>query len=350
MTYKILVVAPSWVGDSVMAQPMYRRLHEKHPELELHVFAPQWTLPLLQRMPEVSQTHLNPFEHGQLQLLSRYKVAKQLRAEKFDQAIVLPNSLKSALIPFLAKIPLRSGYLGESRRGILNDVRTLEETLLPKMVDRFYALAEPAQTSIELPVPYPVLKINPDTLQNSLTDLHLNTDKPVIALCPGAEYGPAKRWPEKHFATLAEQCHQAGFAVWLFGSKKDEPIAKTINQLSNNICIDLCGKTSLDQAIDLIALAELVVCNDSGLMHVAAALDRPIIALYGSSSPDFTPPLSDKAKVLNLHLDCSPCFERTCPLGHTDCLNKLQPEEVWEAAQAFIAPQTAESCLFSITQ
>ncbi len=350
MTYKILVVAPSWVGDSVMAQPMYRRLHEKHPELELHVFAPQWTLPLLQRMPQVSQTHLNPFEHGQLQLLSRYKVAKQLKAEKFNQAIILPNSLKSALIPFLAKIPLRSGYLGESRRGILNDVRTLEETLLPKMVDRFYALAEPAQTDIELPVPYPELKINPDTLQNSLAALHLNTDKPIIALCPGAEYGPAKRWPEQHFATLAKKCYQAGLAVWLFGSKKDEPIAQTINQLCDNICIDLCGKTTLDQAIDLIALTQLVVCNDSGLMHVAAALDRPIIALYGSSSPDFTPPLSDKAKVLNLHLDCSPCFERTCPFGHTDCLNKLQPEEVWEAAQNFLTPKATESCLFSMPQ
>ena len=340
MTYKILVIAPSWIGDGVMAQPLYRRLHEKHPNLELHVFAPKWTLPLLERMPEVAKTHFNPFEHGQLQLLSRYRIGRQLRSEQFNQVIVLPNSLKSALVPFFARIPLRTGYLGEARRGVLNDIRILEETVLPRMVDRFYALAEPAQTKTTLSVPYPVLNINEQTQKETLEQLQLNLNQPIVAFCPGAEYGPAKRWPERHFATLAKQFNDEGFKVCLFGSANDLSVAKQINELSGNICINLCGKTTLAQAIDLLALTQIVICNDSGLMHVAAALKRPLVALYGSSSADFTPPLSDQAQIINLHLDCSPCFERVCPLGHTNCLNQLMPKMVWDAACTLLYDQT----------
>ncbi|WP_434777763.1 lipopolysaccharide heptosyltransferase II [Neisseria sp. Ec49-e6-T10] len=336
MAYKILIIAPSWVGDSVMAQPLYQRLHEQHKNLQLHVFAPQWTLPVLDRMEQVFKTYLNPFGHGQLQLFTRFKVAKQLKQERFDQAIVLPNSLKSALIPMFANIPLRTGYIGEARRGILNDARALNETTLPKMVERFYALAEPESVPIIRPVPYPVLSIKTEEQQRSLTQLNLQLDKPIIAFCPGAEYGPAKRWPAKYFAQLAQKFQEAGYNIWLFGSQKDKAIADEINQLSAHHCINLCGQTNLAQAIDLLALTQLVICNDSGLMHIAAALKRPLVALYGSSSPDFTPPLSEEAKILNLHLECSPCFERECPLGHLNCLNNLYPDMVWDAAQQFL--------------
>lgn len=339
MSYKILIVAPSWVGDSVMAQPLYRRLQEKHPDLELHVFAPQWTRPLLARMPEVAKTHFNPFEHGQLQLLTRYKVARQLQAEKFDQAIVLPNSLKSALVPFFARIPLRTGYLGEIRKGVLNDIRILDEIALPKMVDRFYALGD-ENTSPSTVAPYPILNVNSETQQDTIKELNLNFDGPIVAFCPGAEYGPAKKWPEHHFAALAKQYKEDGFSICIFGSNKDQETAQRINELSGQICIDLCGKTTLAQAIDLLALTQIVICNDSGLMHIAAALGRPLVALYGSSSPDFTPPLTDKAQILNLHLDCSPCFERVCPLGHTNCLNQLTPDKVWEASNKLLENRT----------
>ncbi len=342
MTYKILVVAPSWVGDSVMAQPMYHRLHEKHPDLELHVFAQKWMFPLLERMQEVAQTHANPFEHGQLQLMARCKVARILRAERFDQVIVLPNSLKSALVPFFARIPLRTGYLGEARRGILNDVRILEETVLPKMVDRFYALAEPAQTHEAIAPPHPVLYINQQTQQEAIDLFGLERHPPIVAFCPGAEYGPAKQWPSQHFAALAKKFHNEGYQICLFGAINDVPIAEQINELAGDICTNLCGKTTLAQAIDLLALAKLVVCNDSGLMHISAALKRPLVALYGSSSPDFTPPLSDEAQIMSLNLECSPCFERICPLGHTHCLNQLMPEMVWEAAHLLLDTQLSD--------
>ncbi|PTU64600.1 MULTISPECIES: lipopolysaccharide heptosyltransferase II [Chromobacterium] len=342
MKKKILVIGPSWVGDSVMAQPLYQRLHQRHPDLELHVFAPAWTLPLLARMPEVAKAHLNPFGHGALRLGERWKVARQLAAERFDQAIVLPNSLKSALIPLFAGIPLRTGFLGESRYWILNDARELDEQALPMMVERFCALAEDKGEPLPRPLSHPRLALTDASQRAALDKLQLDAGRPAVAFCPGAEYGPAKRWPARHFAELARRFDAAGYAVWLFGSGKDREVGDDISRLSGGLAVNLCGATGLEEAIDLIGLTRLAVCNDSGLMHVAAALDKPLVALYGSSSPDFTPPLSTRAAIVSLNLDCSPCFERTCPYGHTDCLEKMEPERVWQAALPLLPAHSQE--------
>lgn len=342
MKKKILVIGPSWVGDSVMAQPLYQRLHQRHPDLELHVFAPAWTLPLLARMPEVAKAHLNPFGHGALRLGERWNVARQLAAERFDQAIVLPNSLKSALIPLFAGIPLRTGFLGESRYWILNDARELDEQALPMMVERFCALAEDKGEPLPRPLSHPRLALTNASQRAALDKLQLDAGRPAVAFCPGAEYGPAKRWPARHFAELARRFDAAGYAVWLFGSGKDREVGDDISRLSGGLAVNLCGATGLEEAIDLIGLTRLAVCNDSGLMHVAAALDKPLVALYGSSSPDFTPPLSTRAAIVSLNLDCSPCFERTCPYGHTDCLEKMEPERVWQAALPLLPAPSQE--------
>ncbi len=336
MIKKILVIGPSWVGDSVMAQPLYRRLHERHPGLELHVFAPAWTLPLLSRMPEVAKAHLNPFGHGQLRLGERWRVARALRREHFDQVVVLPNSLKAALIPFLAGIPLRTGFTGELRYGLLNDTRELDEHALPTMVERFCALGEPPRQALHRPIAHPQLRSTPAAQENTARKLGLSLAQPIVAMCPGAEYGPAKRWPARHFAELARQYHADGYQVWLFGSGKDKEIGDEIARLAGGCALNLCGKTGLEEAIDLMGLAKLAVCNDSGLMHVAAALGVPLVGVYGSSSPDFTPPLSHSASIVSLNMDCSPCFERTCPYKHTHCLENLAPEQVRSAADGLL--------------
>ena len=329
--HRILVVGPSWIGDMVLAQPLFKLLHRRHPGLALDVLAPQWTLPLLQRMPEVRHAIPNPFDHGDLKLIERRRLGAGLAAEGYDQAIVLPNSFKSALVPFFAGIPLRTGYLGELRWGLLNDARRLDERALPLMVERFAALAGAAGEPLERPLPPAHLKIDDNVRLAVLHKLALEPRRPVVVLCPGAEYGPAKRWPAKHFAELAQRLGSRGFEVWLVGSAKDAALGTEIAALSGDSCLNLCGKTTLGEAVDLLAAAQLVISNDSGLMHVAAALAKPLVALYGSSSPAFTPPLSRSARILKLDLPCSPCFERVCPLGHFNCMMQLTPERVLEA-------------------
>lgn len=331
---KILVVAPAWVGDTVMAQPMFRLLHEQHAHLALDVLAPPFTLPLLSRMPEVRRGIVAHLSHGELNWNERRRIAHELRAEHYDQAIVLPNSLKSALIPLLANIPLRTGFRGEMRYGLLNDVRRLDEHALPRMVQRFAALALDRGARLPATLPVPRLKAHSVSLEKNELNQILTKNKPLAVFCPGAEYGPAKRWPAEHFGALAAKAAAAGYTVALIGSPKDADIGEAIVRATKgsheSACVNLCGKTSLEEAIDIIAQAALVVSNDSGLMHVAAALDRPLLALYGSSSPTFTPPLSDHAKILNIGIACSPCFKRECPLGHFKCMRELTPDQVWQ--------------------
>ena len=324
----ILIIAPAWVGDAVMAQPLFMRLKQRFPGATIDAYAPPWVAPVLRRMPEINAVIDNPFGHGQLRLCDRIKAARELRTHHYDQVIVLPNSLKSALIPFFARIPLRTGFVGEFRYGLLNDARSLDESAYPLMVERFALLAEPRGQALARPVPNPRLSINQTQQAATLTKLGLTLAQPVIALCPGAEYGPAKRWPAAHFANLAQALQQRGYQIWLIGSNKDQAIGASIEQISNHVCRNLCGQTSLDEAVDLLACATAVVTNDSGLMHVAAALDKPLVAIYGSSSPGFTPPLSDKARIVSLNLTCSPCFKRECPLGHLNCLLNISPDQV----------------------
>ena len=327
---KILVIAPSWVGDTMLMHPMLVRLKQRHPDSIIEVLAPAWTEELLQQMPEVSNTITNPFPHGAFQLAARIRLGLQLRNRYFDQAIVLPNSLKSALIPFFAGIPIRTGFKGEMRYGLLNDIRKLDKQALPLMVERFAQLAEPAGDAIARPLPQPRLNVSTEARQLVLDKYLLKLDKPVAIFCPGAEYGPAKRWPIPYFAELAQRLKQQGYAVWITGSQKDKEIGDKIIALGNQDINNLCGITDLADAVTLLSCASLVVTNDSGLMHVAAALDRPMLALYGSSSPAFTPPLSQKAQILKIDISCSPCFKRECPLKHFKCMKNLTPQMVAE--------------------
>jgi heptosyltransferase-2 len=334
---KALIIAPSWIGDTIMAQPLFARLHAKHPGLQLDALAPRWVAPVLRRMDEISGIIDSPFGHGQLSLKPRWKLAQQLAASNYDAVYVLPNSLKSALVPFMAGIPKRIGFTGESRYGLINVRHHLDKTALPLMVERFAILAEAPGSALPKPIFHPKIRSTVTDQQKTLAELAMARPERIVAFCPGAEYGPAKRWPAAHFAELAQKLAAHGYAIWLFGSPKDHAVAEEISQLAPGLCRNLCGATSLDQAVDLLAMADLVVCNDSGLMHVAAAVNRPLVTLYGSSSPGFTPPLSDQADILSLKLDCSPCFKRECPLGHLNCLKQLTPDIVFDACLKRIA-------------
>ena len=321
-----------------MAQSLFKVLKQRHPNATIDVLAPEWSLPLLERMVEVNRGVVMPLGHGRLGLVERYKLGKSLRSEHYDQAILLPNSLKSALVPWAAKIPRRTGFRGEMRYGLLNDLRLLDKQQLTMTVHRFVALA--GEDGAALPeIPEPQLVVDPEAVAAALQALELErTSAPILALCPGAEYGPAKQWPAEYFAAVAQEKIAQGWQVWLFGSEKDRAVGDSIIDLlegRGEAAENLAGRTSLEQAVDLMSLATVVVGNDSGLMHVAAALDRNLIAIYGSSDPGFTPPLNRRAQILDLNLECSPCFKRQCPLGHTDCLKQLEPAQVLQAMEAF---------------
>ena len=350
---KILILGPAWVGDMVMAQALFKAIKSQNPVASLDVLAPQWTLGLLARMPEIDQAIAFPLEHGELALKKRYQFAKSLRNQQYGQAIVLPNTFKSALIPFWAHIPIRTGWRGEMRYGLLNDIRHLNKEKFPRMVERFIALAYPKNTAIPASEKFqPRLSINTQTATETLTQFKIDLlKKPILVLCPGAEYGEAKQWPAHHFSQLAKEKIKENWQVFILGSHKDKTIAQEIliplNEQEKEACFDFTGKTNLGEAIDLLSLATVVISNDSGLMHLAAALDKPLVALYGSSSAEFTPPLTNKAKLLSLHLACSPCFQRTCPLGHLDCLKKLSPDLVLKTINALLTnssydPRTAD--------
>jgi heptosyltransferase II len=321
---RVLVVAPSWIGDTIMMQPLLMRLKAQRPDAAIDVLAPGWSAPLLRRMPEVAAAIENPFTHGEFDWAGRRALGRRLAAERYDAAYVLPNSWKSALVPFFAGIPRRIGFRGEARYGLLNERPPLDEAALPRLVDRYCLLAGP----LEGATPLPHLTSTTEQQRAARTALGLPPDVVPVVFCPGAEYGPAKRWPARHYAALARMLEGP---VWIVGSAKDREVGEEIARLAGGAAVNLCGRTDLEQAIDLIAGARQVVSNDSGLMHVAAALDRPLVALYGSSSPGYTPPLSPRAKILSLNLECSPCFKRECPLGHLRCLEDLSPERVLEA-------------------
>ena len=325
---RILVIGPSWVGDMVMAHSLFQLLKQQNPSVQIDVAAPAWTLPLLDRMPEVSEKIALPFKHGQLSLIARIQFGRRLKNNHYTQSISLVNSFKSAILPFAANITKRTGFLGEMRYGLLNDIRPLNKKALPKTVERFVSLGLPNNQALPA-IPQPILLADQENAIKVLAQLNAPlTSNKVLGLCPGAEYGQAKRWPADHYAEVANAALNQGWQVLLFGADKDVPVTQAINRMTQSRCIDLGGKTKLGDAIDIMSLCTTVVSNDSGLMHVAAALDKKLIAIFGSSDPYHTPPMNPEAVVKYLALPCSPCFKRECPLGHLNCLNQIIPQTI----------------------
>ncbi len=311
-----------------MAQSLFKLLKDREPARNLDVLAPSWSLPIVARMPEIRHGIASETGHGELGLATRRAVANGLKSANYGRAIILPRSFKAALIPWLAKIPQRTGFRGESRYWLINDVRPFDDSVLDQTVKRFVALG--LSSSEPLPaISNPSLQAVKKHQERLLKDLGLSTERPIIAMMPGAEYGPAKCWPLQYFSELAVLLEHAGYTVWVLGSDKDAAAGAQVAATST--AINLCGRTALADVIDLLAMCEQAVSNDSGLMHIAAAVGIRVHGIYGSSSPDFTPPLTDSRHVHFLDLECSPCFERNCPLTHLKCLKDISAVSVFEA-------------------
>lgn len=344
---RTLVISPNWIGDAVMAQPLLQLLKAAHPDRPIDVLAPPAVSPVWRQMVEVAEVLETPFRHGALQLKERWKYARLLRQRGYADAYVLPNTIKYALIPWLAGIPQRVGYKGESRYGLINLMHH-DETPPRPMVAFYAALGAPAvaqQTpAVRAALPKPRMQVSSEQRLAVCTRLGIAAAQPVLALAPGAEFGGAKRWPASHFAGLARAvlAQQPATQVILLGSPKDkeacsEVAAELLAAVAGAQVFNLAGATSLTEAIALIAASSAVVANDSGLLHIASALNRPVVAVYGPTDPDHAPPFSDLAASISLRLECAPCKQRECPLGHQDCMVKLAPEMVWQRLQPMLA-------------
>lgn len=336
---KVLVVGPSWVGDMVMSQSLFIYLMQNRPGVQIDVLAPPWSEPILARMPEVNRAIALPLAHGELAIGKRRQLGRELRCENYQQAILLPNSLKSALIPYFSGIPTRTGWRGEMRYGLLNDMRRLDEAALPLMVQRFVALGQSPGQPLPTEIPPPALMVDPVQAEACRARFGLDPDKPILALCPGAEFGPAKCWPALYYADIARRYLGRGWQVALYGSANDRAVTAQIWKGSggNALCFDLAGATALAEAVDLLSLSAAVVSNDSGLMHIASSLGCPMLVIYGATSASFTPPLSPRAQVIMPDIDCAPCFQRECPLGHHRCMKDALPEQVAAKLDALLA-------------
>lgn len=338
----VLVVAPNWIGDAIMAQPFLRLLAYRLPGARITALAPPHVAPVLDAMPEVERVIVEDFQHGSLQWGKRLATARRLRTQAFARAYVLPNSLKSALVPWLARIPLRIGYAGEARVGLLNRrLPNPPEGARAPMVEFYAALAA------ERGLPVPKLDAMGTDRPRLLLDeaavaiakaKFVGGARLAIGFCPGAEYGPAKRWPTRHFARLAELIveRHPNASIVCIGGTKDRAIADEIVAGSRADVLNLCGQTKLDEALALMKSMRAIVTNDSGLMHAAAALDVPLVALYGSTDPTHTPPHHRLARIERIDIACSPCFKRTCPLGHFRCMNDLAPERIAQALEPLL--------------
>jgi len=333
MQRRFLIIGPSWIGDMVMAQSLFITLKQLHPDCLIDVVAPQWSLPILKRMPEVNEGISANVSHGEFSFFKRRAIGLGLKSRRYTDAVVIPRSWKSAVIPFFAGIAIRTGYRGEMRYGLLNDIRPLDKTILKQTVQRYVAHAYPAVAGKAPDIPFPALQTDVQNSDRLLDELGLSLDKPVVCMMPGAEYGPAKQWPLEYYSKLAHSLVIEGYQVWVLGSDKDRAAGEEVCQQNDAGVYNLCGRTQLVDTVDLLACAKSVVTNDSGLMHVAAAVGVELNVIYGSSTPDYTPPLTDEAKknIFYLGLECSPCFKRVCPLGHTDCLNNIKYDVVFNS-------------------
>jgi heptosyltransferase-2 len=328
----ILVIGPRWVGDMVMAQTLFIALKQLYPDAPIDVMAPAWAAPLVGRMPQIRNRIDAPFSRKKLEFGLRRQAGRSLRGQ-YGHAFVMQGSWKSALAPWFAGIPKRTGHLREMRYGLLNDIVPLPPELKRKTAQAFFGLARGGVFE------QPRLTLDSEN-QRQLLEKHELAKGAFVALMPGAEFGPAKRWPQERYAEFAHRAQSSGLRVALFGSANDRPVTAEIARQAPG-AIDLAGETRLEDAIDLIAAARLAVSNDSGLMHIAAAVGTPIVGVYGSTSPDNTPPLTSERELVWLGLDCSPCHQKVCPLGHFNCMMTLDAGRVWAAAERLLETKAA---------
>ena len=341
---KFLVVGQSWLGDAVLSQILFTAIKEQNANAIIDVIAPFSNAPLIRRMPQVRRVLSE--HHQRLNMIQCWKLGRRLAQEHYHQAIVLPTAFKYALIPFAARIPVRTGFSEEIRDGLLNDIRKKPHLPNAPLVHEYLILIR-SKENVDQPYTPPHLqKMNPQHMQQLRQEFALQCTRPILGLGIGAAR-PTKRWPARHYAAIATRYIEThGWQIWIFGNKNERMLASELKSYMKTEHLDkvydLTGKTLLNQLIDLISMTNAMLANDTSFMHIAAAFSLPTAAIYGPTLPESAPPLTQKNAIISLRLPCSPCTRirsQKCPLQHWDCLNQLSPQHVLH----FLEPLTHTS-------
>ena len=323
---KLLIIPQNWLGDIVMSQTLLKRIKSENPNTVIDILVNSTFKSLVERMPEISKAVILDCGHKELGLLKRLNLARRIKGN-YDQSIVLSRSIKSALIPFFAKIPIRTGELGESRYILINDLKKFTKEDRRKTAFRYVSMFSKKEEVLDEKY-YPSLQSDPENIEILSDKYKLNLDKKIIIFAPGAAFGPSKMWPVEKFKELGEKLNK-DFFILILGSNNEKNIGDKI--VTNKNMINLCGETSITDAVDLMHISEFCVSNDSGLMHLASATNTKSISIYGATSPELTPPLTSNKEIHYRGISCSPCFEKKCKYGHYNCLVEIQADDVFKS-------------------
>ena len=323
---KLLIIPQNWLGDIVMSQTLLKRVKSENPNTEIDILVNSTFKSLVKRMPEINKAVILDSGHKELGLLKRLNLARRIKGN-YDQSIVLSRSIKSALIPFFAKIPIRTGELGESRYILINDLKKFTKEDRRKTAFRYVSMFSKKEEVLDEKY-YPSLQSDPENIEILSDKYKLNLDKKIIIFAPGAAFGPSKMWPVEKFKELGEKLNK-DFFILILGSNNEKNIGDKI--VTNKNMINLCGETTITDAVDLMHISEFCVSNDSGLMHLASATNTKSISIYGATSPELTPPLTSNKEIHYRGISCSPCFEKKCKYGHYNCLVEIQADDVFKS-------------------
>ena len=323
---KLLIIPQNWLGDIVMSQTLLKRVKSENPNTTIDVLVNSQFKSLVERMPETNKAIILNCAHKELGFFKRLSLAKKIKGN-YDQSIVLSRSIKSALIPYLAKIPIRTGELGESRYLLINDLRKFNREDRRKTAFRYVSMFSNKEEALNEKY-YPSLQSDSKNIKKLFDKYQLDLEKKIIIFAPGAAFGPSKMWPMEKFKELGEKLNKE-FFILILGSNNEKIIGDKI--ITNKNMLNLCGKTSITDATDLMHVSEFCVSNDSGLMHLASATNTKSISIYGATSPQLTPPLTKNKKIHYKGLPCSPCFEKICKYGHYNCLVEIQADDVFKS-------------------
>lgn len=326
-TQKLLIIPQNWLGDIVMSQTLLKKIKSDNPKTSIDILVNSSLKNLVERMPEINKVIILDCNHRELGLFKRLRLAKEIKKSSYDRSIVLSRSLKSSLIPYFAKIPIRTGELGELRYLLINDLKEFSKESRRKTASRYISMYSDNNEKLSENY-YPSLDSNSENIKNLSEKYDLKKDKKVIIFAPGAAFGPSKMWPVNKFRELGKKLNN-DFKILILGSNNEKSIGNDI--VTNKNMVNLCGKTSIADAVDLMHISKFCVSNDSGLMHLAAATNTKSISIYGSTSPDFTPPLTKNKDIHYKGMSCSPCFEKKCKYGHYNCLVDIHSDDVFKS-------------------